>query len=193
MVRPATRDRAVCGFVLAVLAASAMGFGIPVVDTAMAQSAKAKAPGAVPEPADYRTDEYRAPVPATLQGGTVIDTVKAKTLHDAGVPFVDVLPRAPKPKGLPAGTIWHPKPRRDIPGSLWLVDTGYGDLAPVMEAYLMDGLARNHRRRHGQAGRPVLPKRLLDELQRRQARRQGRLFQGLLVSGRHRWLGQGRL
>lgn len=112
-----------------------------VADAGAAQTGDGAA-SAVREPEGYRTDHYRAPVPATLRGAMVIGTAKAKALHDAGVPFVDVLPRAPKPKGLPAGTIWHPKPRRDIPGSLWLVDTGYGDLAPVMEAYLMDGLAR---------------------------------------------------
>ena len=49
--------------------------------------------------------------------------------------FVDVLPQPPRPAGLPAGTIWQPKPRQDIPGSVWLPDTGYGELAPVMEDY----------------------------------------------------------
>ena len=50
--------------------------------------------------------------------------------------FVDVLPQPPRPAGLPAGTIWRPRPRYDIPGSIWLPDTGYGELAPVTEAYL---------------------------------------------------------
>ncbi|MER0238516.1 PQQ-dependent catabolism-associated CXXCW motif protein [Fulvimarina sp. MAC8] len=94
----------------------------------------------VPEPDGYKMTEYRSPVPSTLQGGTVIDTAGAKALHDEGVPFIDVLPRPPKPKGLPEGTYWRPKPRNDIPGSVWLVDTGYGELAPVMKAYLLDGL-----------------------------------------------------
>ena len=125
----------------AVVATAAGGIGPFFSDMARAQAnGTMAAQSAVREPEGYRTDNYRAPVPATLAGGTVIDTAKAKALHDEGVPFVDVLPRAPKPKGLPAGTIWHPKPRRDIPGSLWLVDTGYGDLASVMEAYLMGGL-----------------------------------------------------
>ena len=128
-------------FGVVLLGLGAVGTGSVSIDTAMAQAKGAAMSASVSEPLGYRTDDYRAPVPATLAGGTVIDTARAKTLHDAGVPFVDVLPRAPKPKGLPAGTLWHPKPRRDIPGSLWLVDTGYGDLAPVMEAYLMDGLA----------------------------------------------------
>ena len=58
--------------------------------------------------------------------------------HDAV--FIDVLPQAPRPAGLPASTIWREKPRDDIPGSVWLPDTGYGALAPVMERYFERGL-----------------------------------------------------
>ncbi|MCO6404226.1 PQQ-dependent catabolism-associated CXXCW motif protein [Aurantimonas endophytica] len=99
-------------------------------------------PSAVAEPDGYRMDAYRAPVPSSLSGGTVVDTPAAKALHDRGIAFVDVLPRPPRPQNLPEGTIWHPKERTNIPGSLWLVDTGYGALAPVMEAYFMQGLAK---------------------------------------------------
>jgi PQQ-dependent catabolism-associated CXXCW motif protein len=53
-----------------------------------------------------------------------------------------VLPRPPKPRNLPAGTIWHEKPRLDVPGSVWLPDTGYGALAPPVEAYLRAGLKK---------------------------------------------------
>lgn len=97
----------------------------------------------VSEPAGYRTDDYRSPTPPGLTGAITIDTAAAKLLFDAGTAlFVDVLPRAPKPKGLPPATIWRPKARDDIPGSIWLVDAGYGELAPVMEQYFLDGLAR---------------------------------------------------
>ena len=97
---------------------------------------------AVPEPDGYRMEDYRSPVPAALAGGTVGDTAEAIRLHADGVPFIDVLPRVPRPKNLPKHTIWRPEPRQDIPGSIWLVDTGYGELAPVMERYLMDGSAK---------------------------------------------------
>jgi PQQ-dependent catabolism-associated CXXCW motif protein len=56
--------------------------------------------------------------------------------------FIDVLPHAPKPQNLPAGTIWREKPRLNIPGSIWLPDTGYGTLAAATEDYLRHGLAR---------------------------------------------------
>jgi len=97
----------------------------------------------VPEPADYRTEDYRAPVPATLAGARVLTTREAEAIWRArsGI-FIDVLPRAPKPPNLPAGTVWRDKPRLNIPGSVWLPDTGYGRLAPPTEDYLRQGLAR---------------------------------------------------
>ena len=96
-----------------------------------------------PEPEGYRTDNYRAPVPATLAGARVLATVEAEAIWRAGAGvFIDVLPHAPKPQNLPAGTIWREKPRLNIPGSVWLPDTGYGTLAAATEDYLRHGLAR---------------------------------------------------
>jgi PQQ-dependent catabolism-associated CXXCW motif protein len=37
--------------------------------------------------------------------------------------------------------LWRDKPRFDIPGSIWLPDTGYGALAPDVERYFFTGLA----------------------------------------------------
>ena len=97
----------------------------------------------VSEPEGYRTDNYRAPVPATLAGARVLTTAEAETVWRAGAAvFIDVLPRPPKPQGLPAGTVWREAPRLNIPGSVWLPDTGYGTLATATEDYLRHGLAR---------------------------------------------------
>ncbi|NVN84963.1 MAG: PQQ-dependent catabolism-associated CXXCW motif protein [Rhodopseudomonas sp.] len=96
----------------------------------------------VSEPDEYRGENYRAPVPATLKGARVLTTEQAETIWRAGTAvFVDVLPRAPKPPNLPAGTIWRDKPRRNIPGSVWLPDTGYGKLSAATEDYLRRSLA----------------------------------------------------
>ena len=96
-----------------------------------------------PEPEGYRTDNYRAPVPATLAGARVLATGEAEAIWRAGAGvFIDVLPHAPKPQNLPAGTIWREKPRLNIPGSIWLPDTGYGTLAAATEDYLRRGLFR---------------------------------------------------
>jgi PQQ-dependent catabolism-associated CXXCW motif protein len=96
----------------------------------------------VPEPPGYRMQDYRGPTPTTLAGARVVTTDEAEALWKAGATFVDVLPHAPRPANLPAGTIWHEKPRMDIPGSVWLPDTGYGALADSTEHYLRDGLGR---------------------------------------------------
>jgi PQQ-dependent catabolism-associated CXXCW motif protein len=93
------------------------------------------------EPPGYRMDGYLAPTPATLQGAAVLDTDQAHDLWEKRqAVFIDVLPRPPRPAGLPAGTLWRPKPRFDVPGSIWLPDTGYGALAPGMQIYFEQGL-----------------------------------------------------
>src|SRR5450830_1847212 len=104
--------------------------------------AMAYAADAPPEPGGYRTDNYRAPVPATLKGARVLTTRDAEALWRAhSAVFVDVLPHPPKPANLPPDTVWRDKPRQNIPGSIWLPDTGYGGLANVTENYLRSGLA----------------------------------------------------
>jgi PQQ-dependent catabolism-associated CXXCW motif protein len=109
----------------------------------VALSAAAWAEELVPEPEGYRTEDYRAPVPQTLAGGRVLSTAEAEAIWRAksGV-FIDVLPRPPRPSNLPAGTIWRDRPRFNIPGSIWLPDTGYGELAQATENYLRHGLNR---------------------------------------------------
>jgi PQQ-dependent catabolism-associated CXXCW motif protein len=116
-----------------------------IITLALALAALAPAARAqelVLEPEGYRTEDYRAPVPETLSGGRVVSTAEAESIWRAksGV-FVDVLPRPPKPL-LPTGTIWRDKPRYNIPGSVWLADTGYGQLAEATETYLREGLVR---------------------------------------------------
>jgi PQQ-dependent catabolism-associated CXXCW motif protein len=97
----------------------------------------------VAEPDAYRMEAFRAPVPATLTGATVVDTEAVETLwRDGGAVFIDVLPRAEKPANLPTGTIWRDKPRDSIPGAIWLPNVGYGALADVTDAYFRDGLSR---------------------------------------------------
>jgi PQQ-dependent catabolism-associated CXXCW motif protein len=111
--------------------------------TTLALTALAHAQGNVPEPENYRTDNYRAPVPATLSGASVLSTAEVEAIWRAGTAaFIDVLPRPPKPANLPVGTVWRDKPRFNIPGSIWLPDTGYGVLAAATEDYLRRGLAR---------------------------------------------------
>ena len=144
----------------------------------------------MPEPDGYRTDNYRAPVPATLAGARVLTTAEAEAIWraKAGV-FIDVLPRPPKPQNLPAGTVWRDKPRLNIPGSVWLPDTGYGKLAEATEDYLRQGLARASGGNKAALLVIYCQAELLDVVERRQARPVLWLLQCRLVSRGHRWLG----
>jgi PQQ-dependent catabolism-associated CXXCW motif protein len=106
------------------------------------------------EPAGYRMDDFRSPVPASLTGARVVDSGQAEALWRRGdVVFVDVLPRAPKPENLPDTVIWRDKPRDSIPGAIWLPNVGYGAIAPQTDAYFRDNLAAAT---DGDATRPVL-------------------------------------
>lgn len=97
----------------------------------------------VPEPPDYRMDEYRAPVPATLAGARVIGADEARELRTAkSAVFIDVYPRAPKPAGLPEGTIWRDPVHDTIEGAVWLPNVGYGGLSPEVERYFADQLVQ---------------------------------------------------
>jgi PQQ-dependent catabolism-associated CXXCW motif protein len=114
---------------------------IAVSGLAISMAGAVRGEDRVPEPSAYRNSDYRAPTPATLAGARVVSTDEAEKLwRDKSAIFVDVLPRPPRPADLPPGTIWRDRPRLDIPGSLWLPDTGYGALAPITEAYLRRNL-----------------------------------------------------
>ncbi|CAN2534436.1 hypothetical+protein [Methylocapsa aurea] len=116
-------------------AVAAIGFALFAVAPAAAEPA--------PEPDGYRLSDYRAAVPATLRGANAIDTPQAFALwRDKAAVFIDVLPRPPKPAGLPPDAVWRDKPRFDIPGSVWLPETGYGELSPAAFGYFERGLAQ---------------------------------------------------
>ena len=103
----------------------------------------ALAAAAPPEPDGYRNAAYGAPTPATLKGAKALTDAEAHALWmNKRAAFVDVLPQAPRPKNLPKSVLWRDKPRDDIPGSLWLPDTGYGELAPAMLDYFAAGLKK---------------------------------------------------
>jgi PQQ-dependent catabolism-associated CXXCW motif protein len=95
----------------------------------------------VVEPDTFRNENYRAPTPRSLRGARIASTAEAQALWQArAAAFVDVMPHVPRPANLPAGTLWREKPRLNIPGSVWLPDTGYGELAAATEGYLRSAL-----------------------------------------------------
>ncbi len=97
----------------------------------------------VPEPADYRTDNYRTKVPKSLKGAaSVPSTEAAKALFDAGAVFIDVYPRAPKPPNLPKSTVWREPAHRSIAGAHWLPNVGYGVISAEIQGYFTAHLER---------------------------------------------------
>ena len=95
------------------------------------------------EPPDYRMSEYRAPVPCTLVGATVVTTEMLRQRIERDSPLlVDVLPSPRRPEGLADGTPWLPPARRNIPGTVWLPNTGFGELPVEEERYLRANLER---------------------------------------------------
>lgn len=98
---------------------------------------------APPEPDGYRTGNYRSPVPATLAGGTVLTTDEVRRLIASGDPvLIDVLPAPRKPRTLEPDALWLPPARRNIPGGIWLPNTGFGVLPVEEEEYLRENLTR---------------------------------------------------
>jgi len=88
-------------------------------------------------------DEYRAPTPVTLAGGIVLDTADVQgLLNEPGTILIDVLPQQKRPDNLPAETLWIPKARLGIPGSVWLPDVGRGALNESVESYFRNNLER---------------------------------------------------
>jgi PQQ-dependent catabolism-associated CXXCW motif protein len=97
----------------------------------------------VPEPAGYRMDQYRAPTPGTLSGGHVLNTAGVQELLEApGTVVIDVLPQQKRPDNLPSETLWLPKPRFNVPGSVWLPDVGRGAISDSTDAYYRSNLDR---------------------------------------------------
>lgn len=85
---------------------------------------------AVEEPDGYRTSDYDAPVPETLQGAHPVGDEAAHALWLTGrVVIFDVMPDLPRPENLPASVIWQGRKRDSIPGAVWLPYAGFGDLS----------------------------------------------------------------
>jgi PQQ-dependent catabolism-associated CXXCW motif protein len=116
---------------------------VALIAVAVAAPACAENAARPPEPEGYRLDNYRALVPATLKGARVIDTATAFALWEGkAAVFVDALPHAPRPAGLPEKAVFREQPRFDIPGGVWLPDTGYGEISDATQRYLEKGLAK---------------------------------------------------
>ncbi|WP_407332049.1 rhodanese-like domain-containing protein [Enterovibrio sp. 27052020O] len=95
----------------------------------------------VSEPDSYRTENYRAPVPNTLIGATVIDTPEAlkQFISSHNPRLIDVYPAPNKPDNLLKSTLWIEPKRDTLPGTRWLANVGHG----IMPDSLIDLLKKN--------------------------------------------------
>jgi PQQ-dependent catabolism-associated CXXCW motif protein len=91
----------------------------------------------------YRIADFMAAVPQEVPGAIFVDTVEVRSLVGSGeVVLIDVLPAPPKPANLPRSALWLPPQRRNIPGSVWLPNVGYGRLSDALEDYFRRNLRR---------------------------------------------------
>lgn len=101
----------------------------------------------------YREHSFRAPTPPSSPVAWTVSTPEAHDLLASGsVIAIDVQATVYRPAadGLPAA--WLPsQPRLDIPGSHWLPNMGYPDIAPELDTYYQTHLARLTGGNHEQA------------------------------------------
>ena len=96
---------------------------------------RSDAGGVVQEPEGYRMGDYRAPVPAGLEGAETIDLATMQTLAQApDAVLIDVMTAQRRPADRPADAIWREPERETIAGANWLANMGYGALEPREEA-----------------------------------------------------------
>lgn len=108
----------------------------------------------IEEPLGYRMEKYRARVPGSLEGGTIVDAVSLQQLIKTQNPvLIDVLPKQRKPKNRNANMPWMEKKRLHIPGSVWLPNTGYGELSAEFAEYFEAKLAALT---HGNKSHPLV-------------------------------------
>lgn len=101
----------------------------------LAACAGAREEGGVPEPAGFWTGPMGGAVPATIAGGTVIDSAGLLALLGQENPvLIDVAPLPHKPDEM-ATEDWSPPPHRTIPGAVWLPGVGAGDLPTALDAW----------------------------------------------------------
>lgn len=105
-----------------------------------------------PEPEGYWQGPMNGRVPATIAGGTVIDTQALAALLDREQAVViDVFPAPRRPEHL--SSPWRPVPHHDIPRSVWMPGMGSGVISVVMADYVR---ARLSALTGGDSGRPVV-------------------------------------
>lgn len=90
----------------------------------------------------YRTDRYRSPTPAEADHARTLDTPGLRELleRDPRTQLIDVYRRQ-----FLEGRFIADEPHANLPGSLWLANTGNGELDARWQAYFADNLKKASR------------------------------------------------
>ena len=85
----------------------------------------------------YRTTLYRSPTPHQVEGAQVIDTATLQSLlgQNPKPVLVDVYRRQ-----WLQGRFIEDEPHSNLPGSVWLANTGDGELSPAWQDYFVRNL-----------------------------------------------------
>ncbi|SFA94207.1 PQQ-dependent catabolism-associated CXXCW motif protein [Pseudomonas sp. NFIX10] len=98
----------------------------------------------------YRIAQYRSPTPATVDGAQTLDTqALQRLLGQASPPLLIDVYRRPWVQGQFIDNEAHV----NLPGSLWLANTGDGDLSPTWQDYFAYHLRKATA---GQTDRPLV-------------------------------------
>ena len=120
-----------------------LDYGVPLLDNqGNAIEPKTQQQGSiVGEPDGYRLADFRAPVPATLEGADVLSTAQLHAqMQVEDMLLIDVMPAPRKPQHT---DLWIAPRRDNIPGSHWLANVGYGELSDEFAAFFEQELAHH--------------------------------------------------
>lgn len=88
----------------------------------------------------YRIGNYRGTPPASVPGGTAVDSAEARKLQAEGVAFIDVF-GVPGVEPDPLSHEWvFETPHDTISGGIWVPNIGTGTLNITMDGYFRDEL-----------------------------------------------------
>lgn len=92
----------------------------------------------VPEPEGYWTGPINGPVPASIEGGNIIDTeTLSKMLDSESLLLIDVSNTPKRPEGMAADAPWIPLAHEAIPGTIWIPDVGEGSISSNLDEFFL--------------------------------------------------------
>lgn len=104
--------------------------------------ARARAPALFDAATGLRIARYRAPTPGDVPGGRTIDAEAVGAAAAAGAALIDVGAAGAGVFFEDDGEWVGSEEHATIPGAIWLPEVGRGVLAPEIEAYFREALAR---------------------------------------------------